>query len=1126
MTTPVKSAQVPPDVAVRERALDPSCSFIVQAPAGSGKTELLIQRLLVLLAKCEVPEEVLAITFTRKAASEMRSRLLQALERGCDAAMPTDPHEIKTWDLARRVLERDRKHNWRLIDNPSRLQIQTIDSLCAVLTRRMPWLTRCGDAPRVNDDPEPLYRQAAEQLLERLQRSEKEKHLLAQLLARFDNQLPRFRDALVTMLGRRDQWLRHLLERRGNKARSMLEEGLGRFICSRLDQVSQLLKHGALNELRQLVDFAVENLDSGHPLQSLPAHLARPAATVESLVAWNALADLVLTGKGDVRSTVTKAQGFPAGIQHADSKQRMIAWLAQLRENTALHIALKQLRTLPRPTYHDEDWGALESLIELLPLAAGELELVFSRRGEIDFIGLASAARLALGSAEHPEEMLLALDRKIRHLLIDEFQDTSYGQHELMLRLISGWCEGDGRTLFLVGDPMQSIYRFREAEVGLFIRARTGKVGDVRLDPLSLTANFRSQGGLVAWFNEGFRSMFPPQAEEITGAVPFSPADAVRPSLESVAVAGTAWVGRHDLAEAQRIFEYIRLAQSEDPAGRIAVLVRSRSHLQDLVKLLQREELPFQAQDIDPLSSRPVAQDLLALTRALLHPADRVAWLAILRAPWAGLPLSDLMELCEGDINTPVWNLLNMQPAQTELFPRFSKEGMDRLQRIVPVFKGALDKVGRLPLRRLVESTWLQLGGPACLTAGELSDARQFFYLLEKVEHGGDLESFSWLEEQLNKLYAAPDPLADGTLQLMTIHKAKGLEFDTVILPGLGRSTRGNEREMLRWQEHTDFELLLAPIPAADSERIDETYNAIGELLKEKDRHEAVRLLYVAATRAKRRLFLLGHLEQRSKGDPTPTAGSLLDLAWPYWQSDFDVIDEEDGESNDVQSPDPFLTRLPGTWSLPKLATSLIPDVPQTRKASETGRAEHRHQGASLRFEEGRVVGQVVHSWLERIALDGVKRWSVEKIETQDGRIGAALLNGGIPSHAMPAAKQRVLSALKSALSSDKGRWVLDSHSDARSELPLTGIIDGSRVNAVIDRTFVAENGERWIIDYKTGQPQKGESRENFLEREVDRYRDQLVSYSRLLSQSGMPEKLRAALYFVPQDIWLEVSLP
>ncbi|PLX80854.1 MAG: DNA helicase UvrD [Desulfuromonas sp.] len=1126
MTTSVRAGQTPPDSAVRERALDPSRSFIVQAPAGSGKTELLIQRLLVLLAECESPEEVLAITFTRKAASEMRSRLLQALERGCDDVSPNDSHAIKTWELARRVLQRDRKHNWRLIDNPSRLQIQTIDSLCAVLTRRMPWLTRCGDAPRVNDDPIELYREAAEQLLERLQRSEKERHLISPLLARFDNQLPRFRDALVTMLGRRDQWLRHLLKRRRDKARALLEEGLGRFVCSRLEQVTQLLEQGGLSELRQLIDFAVGNLDHGHPLQSLPALLARPAATVEAQVAWNALTDLVLTGKGDVRSTVTKAQGFPAGKQHADMKQRMTSWLEGLRENSALHIALKQLRSLPRSTYHDEDWAALESLIELLPLAAGELELVFSRRGEIDFIGLASAARLALGSADQPEEMLLALDRKIRHLLIDEFQDTSYGQYDLVLRLISGWCAGDGRTLFLVGDPMQSIYRFREAEVGLFIRARAGKVGDVCLDPLSLTANFRSQAGLVSWFNDGFQPMFPPQAEEVSGAVPFSPAEAVCPSLDGVAVSGTAWVGRQDRAEAERIVEHIRHSQCENPGGTIAVLVRSRSHLRDLVTLLQRESLTFQAQDIDPLNSRPVAQDLLALTRALLHPADRVAWLAILRAPWAGLPLSDLVELCEGDISTPVWNLLSRQPSQTELFPRFSKEGMDRLQRIVPVLAGALDKVGRLPLRRLVESTWLQLGGPACLTEGELSDARQFFYLLEREERGGDLESFARLQERLGKLYAAPDPLADGTLQLMTIHKAKGLEFDTVILPGLGRATRGNEREMLRWQEHPDFELLLAPIPAADTDRVDETYNAIGELLKDKDRHESVRLLYVAATRAKQRLYLLGHLEQRSKGEPTPTAGSLLELAWPYWQSDFDVIDDEDGDLDDSSSPVSSLARLPSIWRIPEFAGSLKPDVLTTRKASEKRGTEYRHQGASLRFEEGRIVGQVVHSWLERIALEGVNVWTAARVDANGERIADALLNGGIPSQSLPGAKKKVILSLKVALSSDKGTWILAAHDGAKSELPLTGIINGNRISAVIDRTFVAEDGDRWVIDYKTGEPEQGESLQAFLDREVDRYREQLVNYSQLICQSGMQERLRAALYFMPHDIWQEVRLP
>src|SRR3970040_585313 len=124
-----------PDLAARRRALDPACSFIVQAPAGSGKTELLIQRYLRLLACVEHPEEIVAITFTRKAAREMRERVLDAVEDPRAAKAPASAHERTTLELAAAALARDTEAGWGVTANPARLRLQTIDSVCAALTR-------------------------------------------------------------------------------------------------------------------------------------------------------------------------------------------------------------------------------------------------------------------------------------------------------------------------------------------------------------------------------------------------------------------------------------------------------------------------------------------------------------------------------------------------------------------------------------------------------------------------------------------------------------------------------------------------------------------------------------------------------------------------------------------------------------------------------------------------------------------------------------------------------------------------------------------------------------------------------------------------------------------------------
>src|SRR5205814_10417069 len=163
----------------------------------------------------------------------------------------------------------------------------------------------------------------------------------------------------------------------------------------------------------------------------------------------------------------------------------------------------------------------------------------------------------------------------IRHILVDEFQDTSISQWELLNLLTSGWQADDGRTLFVVGDPMQSIYRFREAEVALFLHARREGLGNVRLEPLTLTTNFRSQGKLVDFFNDAFPRIFPAEPDESLGAVPYSAATPNDPALPGEAVT---WHNPPDRkAEAEKIIPILRA-----PEARRASLARTRDALAGL----------------------------------------------------------------------------------------------------------------------------------------------------------------------------------------------------------------------------------------------------------------------------------------------------------------------------------------------------------------------------------------------------------------------------------------------------------------------------------------------------------------------------------------------------------------
>ena len=211
------------DDAERSAALDVSRSFVVQAPAGSGKTELLIQRYLVLLSRVERPEAIVAMTFTRKAAGEIRERIVAALRSAEADAAPAEAHAALTWRLARAVLQRDAALEWNLIAHPARLQVQTIDALCASLMRRAPLTLKVGTLPRFVDRGMPLYLDAARSELEAAGADDV---AWRRLLDHLDNDADRLIELIAGMLAKRDQWLHFVVVDDKEALRVNLEKAL------------------------------------------------------------------------------------------------------------------------------------------------------------------------------------------------------------------------------------------------------------------------------------------------------------------------------------------------------------------------------------------------------------------------------------------------------------------------------------------------------------------------------------------------------------------------------------------------------------------------------------------------------------------------------------------------------------------------------------------------------------------------------------------------------------------------------------------------------------------------------------------------------------------------------------
>ena len=229
-------------------------------------------------------------------------------------------------------------------------------------------------------------------------------------------------------------------------------------------------------------------------------------------------------------------------------------------------------------------------------------------------------------------------------------QDTSQSQIRLLKLLTQNWQPGDGRSLFLVGDPQQSIYAFRKAEVRLFqeLIDHQQLSANLPLHCVELSANFRSAPEVVNWFNDCFSAIFPTQKNTATGDILYSPSVAQRDADANAGVSVHALPAKAQQAEANDVADRIAQLKASNPKARIALLARARPHLAHILEELRQRGIHFAGQDIDALTALPVVRDLVATAKALWHPQDSLSWAVMLRAAWVGLSWADMIALSTG----------------------------------------------------------------------------------------------------------------------------------------------------------------------------------------------------------------------------------------------------------------------------------------------------------------------------------------------------------------------------------------------------------------------------------------------------------------------------------------------
>lgn len=1157
-----------PDQAHRAAALDTQGSFIVQAPAGSGKTELLTLRYLSLLAQVDQPEEILAITFTKKAASEMRDRIVRTLvwaQKHCEEQSEPEPaFEKERLNIARAVLQHNNELNWHLLENPSRLRVQTIDSFCFYLASQLPVLSRIGGDINISEDVSLCFNDAINSTLDLLETEDPLGDDIAALLTHLDNNQDKVVNLLTNLLVKRDQWLTYALEfgSAGENAKRYLHESLDGLISEKLTELhAQLTPYSAA--LTQLLNFSTSNLIETEKLHwpEFEALNTLPEPDWESIKYWQRIPELLLTNAGTWRKAggISVRNGFPPADSNGDNKSlhkqrktELAELIGQLQETPHLAEALQELRMLPAHSFADQQWQILEAILRILARLSMQLLLSFRKFRLVDYSQTSAAALQALGDSDAPTDIALALDNKLQHILVDEFQDTSRAQLQLLERLIDGWLPDDGRTLFLVGDAMQSCYSFRNANVGIYLDVRQRGIGQFPLQTLDLSANFRSQSKIVSWVNTLFSQAFPENADSSRGAVPYSMANPVHDADPQFGI-GINLIrhgNEHKEAakdyEAQRVIEHVQTLQQSDADASIAILARSRSHFTRIIAALEQASIAWQATDIDRMASLGVIEDALSLTRAVLNKADRLAWLGILRAPWVGLKVNELLIVTRQAEKGSIWQaLLHLHDGG---FTDFTADTRQRLQDFVKVMRFAIALRYRKSLRQLIEASWTLLRGIDCCESDkELDSIAHYFSLLEHHEKAGGLANFHEFEEIVRQSFVPARHRESDTsaVQLLTMHKAKGLEYDHVILPCLAAGTARDSSELLRWHErldsHGESRLFLAALTATGADD-DPLYQLLKHEARLKAEFESTRLLYIAVTRACKSALLLATVQEDDKSDNQfgvrdPINNSLLARIWPHFDkvaSDIAVSDLPAEAShtqavattqettalatqfNQLDRGIALPTELAETLArqLQALADETASDDALLTDNENTAAQSNADRPASEEPERDPVAamrGILIHSAFEAFVADPQAfRERLHGLRDYwEGQL-CAVVGAANERQALIADIEQVINK---CLSDGATNWIFDNQlTDHACELRLCyGKPEGLK-EYVVDRTFVDADGVRWIIDYKSSTPRADQTSAQFVSEQIEKYRGQLRNYQFLFSR--MEDKpVKTALY-------------
>jgi ATP-dependent helicase/nuclease subunit A len=1069
------AAPPPPDQAARDFAVDPSQDVVLEASAGTGKTRVLVERYVRLIEAGVDPRHVLAITFTRKAAAEMRERVLAALR-----------------ERARlRLIDADR---WRrLRDRVADIQISTIDAFCFGLLREFPLEADVDPAFQIADETE-IARFASEALDLTLRdvrgligTNEAVRLLVARVKA------PVLRDAVATLLDRRQVSVPAVAAFVGRRPGAGSSAGIAGAFAARLRDLAAgtpefrvVLDDGPVlsAEFRRLA-ADLRALDDGDPN---PVEAARLRHRLERYF---------LTSNGTPRRRVTGALG--KAFETRDAKRR---------HEDALQVVSPLVVDAVGRLEADVNALLARGLLQVLVMAVRRYEQLLEDHALLDFSAMLDRAVALLARQEEFARSRLKLQARYHHLLVDEFQDTSRQQWRLIELLIAAWGEGEGAadaptSIFVVGDRKQSIYRFRHAEAALLdeAAARISALRGGRDVTRAITASFRAVPELLAFVNAlaaslqhdspadgGFR--FRPEDRFSVGSHDRGRRDgqpvvglAVGESMEDTAAVVAAEIER--LLAGVKIRSRsggLRDARADD----IAILFRARAGHQAFEEALHARGIRTYVYKGLGFFDAPEVQDLQALLRYLARPDSQLRAAELLRSRFIRLSDPALAALAPDFAGAL---------ASDAGDPRLAGAGLADLDRAV-LARAREDvrrwraEVDRITPGDLVDRVLSSSAYAAELAGSRLDQARENLKkvraLIRRVESRG-YATIGRIADYFETLRAGEESnaivAAGGAVSLMTIHAAKGLEFPIVFVVNLhvpGRA-RGGGISVVEQGPLGEPDVSFGSSEATDLE-------------EQRDTEELKRLLYVAVTRARDRLFFAaplphGQLRRTARSFagllPAGLAEALVAAAAPgattvEWASGEGTFDlavcapapdaaSAPAPATAAEAPAATVRRLELAEPEPATVTALIElDAPVRQTGLRTP------EPASAVSPE-RLVGRLVHRLLQ-VGADPAagddRLLGLAEGLVRPGEAPATVMEPSIARHAVTRLRRILEDPDLAALFRGPGRRDFEVPFSYRRPG------DARLVHGVIDCLVTDESGSLTVVEVKTGSPHPGHDRQ------------------------------------------------